>query len=1225
MSKQNQGTITLSKSDFTFAELFKDFNCPEVSLFAFDNVQISVDGNGLKDPNTVSFSGELEMTGILSAFKDLLKSEDKLLLTGKIATTGELTDKIEAQSVVLTSAISFHIPLFNGVTLTGLSFKLAIAKDGTAWTMTPTLSGSLTIDNITDADEGKLSVSISKSGDNLLLNANGQNVKGAFGFQHLILDSRSAEGQIGASNELRIAADFIAGSTTFGFAGIITPEATGMLATAVKFTMNDIGNIFHEISPTQLALPDFEVTFNKTSIAIASADCTINGTVVQKGLTLISDITAHDHTISTSAQISANGVVFEGTLGDITVGPVKVEKAGLDFQIYKKALQKPTLFSIFGEATIENVDVNCGIYFEKQTSNWTTVLYANLQAPTLSFSTVFPSAKGTFVDSLKFSKAGFIFASADCTTQDPQLSFTVKQGLNLMAVVEEIPGLSDLTGSTHIGLIMAAHFGTTTDISIAIPDTKLNLSPSVETDPFKIVINLLPQPSLALVFGLSVTVPKQEKPLHFDMVLDLGLLEAKGSVTMKNYWYDPFSVKGLKIGPAVALQLGIIYEQFVATGIPSEFGIAGGLGIGKTEVDMAVNISENPSEEILSGSLEQLDMKDLVEFAASIVQLKVADEDIPDFLDLKELQIYVAPTGGSIGTITYQPGFSFSCDLVVASKEFAFYTRISDNGIEGFGHIDNLELGPLKITGEEGKDATVALELTEEEQSLKIDGAISFLGAKEGLYVDISNKSTVFRFEQKFFNIYSFEVLGQSSGSIKNPASLDFQLSADMDNNITAFLKDQVSDKIEDILNAADEDIDAASKKVNQARNAYNAAYQPAQKALTDAQINADNYLKQLRSDLKAARNNYTADVTKAEQVLKKAKDAYDEAFQNAQNDVTNAKTDYIKALSDAQNAVDTAEKEYDFALTSAQKAVSAAKKKYNNGIHGAQNSVNSASRKVNSLLGEINNVKRKIENLKWYEKPAAAVFSAELAGLYTAYGTAKGVLATANAFLEGIKYGVDYIAFESAKQTLQAVKIGGKYVAFKSAEETLQMVRNGGKYVAFESAKKTLEVVRLGTEYTAWQTAEKSLSSAKVLGQAAIETAKKALRNIGSSAISIALQVAKQTLWAVQQGSEAIAFRTAQAVLIAAKEGSKAVLGLADYITQHAGDLIDIKSFHISGSLKEIEKGKPFDADLKVSILGKNYTWNVELNIKDVPDFIENLFNKTFEAAKNIAGVQVR
>lgn len=1204
-------------SNFVFSQLFKNFKCDEVDLFVFDNFEMSLE----TDTTTASFSGDLKMTGKLAVFQKFLASEAAIRLTGKIETSGTLGNKISPQSLTLTSLLPFHIPLFEGVTLIQVYFQLAIKKSGAKWIIVPTLGGFLDVDNITDADETKISLEVTLEDRSLKIIAAGKNITGGFGLHELMLDTIRIEGIVGTKKQLTITSEFEVGDTVFNFAGTIAPNTVGIIASAENFTMTNLAEIFKEIAPGKLIIPDFDVQFNHTSIAFATADCKVGSVSLIKGLTLSTDLTAHEHTISALAEITPAGVSFSGSIGNLEVGPVAVQKAGLDFQIYKNSTNKSTLFKIYGQAKIQNVEVDTGLYFEKQTSSWVTVLYASIAADEMSMSTFFPEVKGSMADQLSLSKVGFVFASADCIPQRSASAIQVRKGLQLLATVKEVPGLSDLTGEENLDLQLAAHIGETMDISIAMPNTQLDLGASVETDPFKIVINLLPKPSIALVFGMNVTIPNQLKPLHFDMMLDLSLLAATGSVTMKNYWRNPFGVNGLKIGPAVALQLGINYAQFVASGTPSKFGIAGGLVIGDTVMDMAVNISENPLEEILSGTLKKLDMKQIVTFASEITNLNIPEEDIPDFLDINNLQLYLAPAGGSIGTITYEKGVSFACDMVIMGKQFAFYARIADNGIEGGGHIDQLELGPLKISGQSGEDATMNLDLTTTEQAFSIDGAISFLGSKKGVYVSMSNKGIEFQFEENFFNLLKYEMRGKSSGEITKPSSLDFQLAADMQNDITSFLKNDVSSKINTALSDAKQGINAAQKKVDQTQKTYQAQFDKAQRKVLNAQKDADAYLKKLQADMTSAKKKYASEVGKAQKDLDSAQAAYNSAFAKASGAVQKAEKEFNSGIATAQAKVNKAQRDYNAGISSAQKALASADRTYRNSIGSAQSQVKSASRKVDGLLKSMKSTKRKIKSLSWYEKPAIAYYGSKLAGLYTAYGTAKGVLAAANEFLNGVKYGGSYVAFKSAQTALNVAKTGAKYTAFAAAKGGLQAAKTGAKYSAFEGAKKTLDAVRYGSEYTAWTAAEKVLASAKVVGKAAIDTANQALANVGSSAVYVALNAANIGLEAVEQGSSAVAFGSAKAALEAAKAGSKAVLGLADFIATHSGDLFDLRSMHLSGSLKKIERGSLFKADLEVSVLGKDYDWKLNLNARDVASFIEMLFTKAFDEAKSIAG----
>ncbi|WP_186755911.1 cell envelope integrity protein TolA [Echinicola salinicaeni] len=1175
---------TSISNNFKLSDLFADFNCPDLDDFIFDDVKLSI------SDNKVAFSGKLRMDGILSVFKEYLGTEDSILLSAQIVTTSlNLKEPIKAQKAIFTCTVPFFKEVCQGVSLTKAFFELDLSKSGDTWQIRPQLSGDFDVDSLTDKSTGSLALDVQLSNKTLILNANAQQLKGVFGIENLSLEKVNVHGVLGDKIGFDLKAALIVGNTTFDFAGIISASAVGLVANASKFSLDVLTDLFNEISPAGLGAPDFDISFDNSQLSLANAVCTIDGKSIPLGLALTSQVKVHDYDFQTTANISTNGVVFDGELGDLNFGPVDLKKTDLDFQLYKKSLQKPAKFEIKGEASIEGLNLDCGVYFEKDIT-FTTVLYAIIDAKSFTFSQIFPSAQGTFINKLSFSKLGFIFASASCKTKNEGFDFDVQEGLQLMGILEEIPGLSDLTGEKHIGLELSAHFGSVTDISIDMPDTRLDLGHSVTCDPMKLQINLLPQPALMAIFGMDISIPNQDTPLHFDMSISLDELEAKGAVTMKNYWKDPFGIHGIKIGPALALQLGIIYEQFVSTGIPSEFGIAGGLVIADTTVDMAVSISENPSEEILSGELDNLTPTQLLNFAAQLANIKV--QHIPDFFDIKTLKLYCAPAGGTIGTITYQPGFSFSGDIVIAGEEISIYTRISDTGIEGAGHIDKLDFGPLKISGEKGKDASFSLEISPEKQAATIDGCFSFLGLEEGLFASISDQGISFKFEQDFTSALKFEVMGNSSGKLTEPKTLDFALSGAMDNQITDYLKTTVESKINQALNQTESSIDAAEKKVDTARKAYEAVYNKAEDKLTKAQEAANAELKKLTAALNKAKSDGASSIKAAQQKVNAAKASYD------------------KAMTDAQNAVNAAEKKYDDGIDSAKKSLDAAQRTYNNGIAQAQKSVNAAEKKYNDSIGSakraVESAKKKVKSLDhWYSKPA--------------YYAAKLALEAAEKVLDGIQYGADYTAFEAAKQALNVAKTGANYTAFQAAKQALNAAKTGVNYTAFESAKATLSAVKNGADYTAWQGALKSLSAAKTASNLAISTASKALNSIGSTEAYIALEAAKTALKVVEAGSEAVAFNEAKAALEAAKLGSEGVLKLSAYIAQHSGDLIDIKSFTFSGSLKEIEKGDFFKADLKLNLLGKPYNFDLDFNVKNVSGFIDQLFTKAFDELKTI------
>ncbi|MCJ8272104.1 MAG: hypothetical protein MJK04_22245, partial [Psychrosphaera sp.] len=604
--------------------------------------------------------------------------------------------------------------------------------------------------------------------------------------------------------------------------------------------------------------------------------------------------------------------------------------------------------------------------------------------------------------------------------------------------------------------------------------------------------------------------------------------------------------------------------------------------------------------------------------ATNLIDINVPK--VPDFFEFKNLELYCAPAGGTIGTVSFQPGFSFSADLVVAGKEISFYTRVNDTSISGAGHIDKLSIGPLHISGEKGKDASLSLELSTSTQSLMIDGAFKFLGLEEGLYVNVSSDVITFKFEQNFFGALKFDIDGHSSGALTDPDNLDFKLSGEMDSNVTSYLKNQVASKIDTALKTVESTIDVVEKDVENAQQAYETAFKPAQQLLNDAQTKADELLKQLTGEFNRVKSVYAGKLTNAQVTLTKAEADYNGALDNAQNAVNNAEKTYNSVIDEAQAKVDSVQKTYDSGMDSAQNSVNTAEKAFNSSIGSAQSAVNSASRKCDSLLDTVNNLKRQIANLKWYEKALIVSLGVELAGVYTAYGVAKTALATVNAALELLKHDVDYTTLEAAKVASQVAKTGADYTAFAATKASLQALKTGADYGVFEAAKGTLAIIKYGTEYPVWQAADKTLSTVKSVGEAAVAKADSELDAIAKSAVYVAVQTAKTALSVIEQGTEEAAFGTAKAALAAAKTGSEAILKLAEYSAKHAGDLIDIKSFTFTGDFKVVDTSGLFEAKLKVALLGQDHDWTFDFNVKDVVSFIDSLFEKALTEIKTIA-----
>lgn len=1224
----NDGTIRsvfhVQEENFQFEMLFQNFKCTNSELFIFDDVKIIPKKD--KAGSRIIFSGILRMKNeLLKPFQKFIGGDQGLLLGGEIEIGDQdISEKLKPTGITLTSAAKFHVALSEEIIFSDLELKVKIVKSSnqkagaTNWECKPTLIGSLDLAHLSN-EVLNLQCAVSYENKTLHVDAGVDEASGLFGISHLTLNDLKANFDIGRQKRIELKTNFSPSDTTYELSGVLTSKYAGAFSSISKFSMQDLADIYHKATGLPLGRPDFDVTFKDVTLGMATADCKVNGQALAEGITLTGTVNVHGRRCTAQAHISAGGVSFTGRLDDFVVGPVSIKKARLEIQFYSAASGKPSEFAVVGQARIKGVQVECKLVYEKIKDRWNPMLYAALEASSFGLGNVIIPAKGSFLDSLKFSKVAFIYAQSEGDTQDPDFEFSVKKGLQLIGVLEEIPALTDLTGNKQIGMVLSAHLGSTTDIGISLPDTRLSLGSSVTCNPFEIEIILQPKPEFNLIFSMDVTAPKQKLPLHFNVKLEISFIDASGSGTMKNYWVTPFGIKGLKIGPQLALEVGIIYEQFLVTGVPSKIGFAGGLALGEVIANMAVQISEIPTEEILWGRLEKLTPSNLVKFAEDVSSLKLPDNTVPDFFELNDLEIYCAPTGGSIGTVTFDPGISFACDLVLFGKKASSYVRISDQGAIAKGNLDRLEVGPLKVTGKKGKHAELDLELTSAKQSISIDGEIEILGSREGLFVDISNQGIFFQFEQSFLGLLTFQVNGKSKGSLSKPASLDFILHAEFDNEITEFLKNEVAQKIHTAIHAAEAGIEKAQKEVDNAEKEYKKEFDKAKKELDKAEDAAKILLRQIEHQVNIEKGKYDQALRKAKSEVEKAERVYDRAFDDARKKLSTAQSDYDTAMRKARDQVSKAQRDYDAAMNQAQNAVNDAKNKFSNAMRSAESQVRAARNSLNSLKQKRDSAVRKLKRIKWYEFHKAIYLPAEIAGLETAMIAAQGALYAAEGVLKAVQAGVEYSAFEGAKAALEAVRYGVEYGVLETAKTTLDATRIGGEYAALEAAKRTISAVKIGIEYTAWQGAIQTLNVVQTTGRAALDAAILSLETIEETSVYIALESAKLALELVKQGTAAAAFESAKAALEGAKQGSKAMLSLAEYVAKHAGDLFDVKHIKLSSRLKAIERGELFKAEVDIAVLSKPYHWKIDLDVSEPSKFIEALLKNTLREAKEI------
>lgn len=1207
---------------FGFGDLFRDFECENLDMYAFRKVTLGIHETPERPGETaVSFSGSLDMERqVLREIRRFLGTDEELLLSGKIYLYNQnISEKVEATQFVLSSGSIFQKQITDTIRLRALSLKVMatrkidLIKMKRGWTLIPSIRGELAVGGIGEGDTVFV-CDLSYHEGMFLLSGENDRISDFLGIKGFDIRRAAVQMAVGESQkELSLQADFAFGDIILEAAGMISSHGSGVVMSFPYFSAGDVAELYQCIFHQELKVPEYNISFSDVWISAASAPCSIGGKTLEEGFRLSFVLAVHEYICEAQAVFSDKGVGISAQIGETEIGSLVLHKASLSIEMSKEEVH----FTIYGAAQIEGMEAECEVTLEYIDGEWVILAAAGLSCEYFSLSKFVPAVKDSIIDDLAFSKLAIVYANRDTRRVSGE---EVKKGLQLLGTVESVPGLSDLIQNRKMGLSFQLLLGAKPQFWLQSSQQSLQLGSGVSCEPFKIRIETDPAPSFALVFGIEIAVPGQEERLHFDLLLDIGALSAEGSATMKNWWENPFGIQGLRIGPAAALQIKIIYEQFLATGTISSFAIAGGCMIGETVIDMAVSISENPSEELLYGKVEKVSMSDVLALVNQITQIELPEKSLPDYLDIENLELYCAPNGGHIGTLTYEPGMSFAADLILFEKRASVYACMKKTGLLAKGELEALVVGPLKVHGLRGQNLVFDFELSKEKQHIFFDGVIELFGMSRSIYADMSKETIEFYFEDKFFGLLDFKVCAKSQGSLSDLKNLDFLLYAEFDNKITEYLKTNVAGKLKEAVRVVDEEIDKAEAKVEKARQVYREVYEPVKKDLELAQEKADRYLDDCVRELEKSKDRFSKSVDEAEKNVKQAHDAYNKALQRAIDQVKSAERDYDKAMKDAENEVTRAEEVYKKALSNAEREVKKAEREYHEAFSDAQKELDAAQRDVDSLQREIDRAIRELKNMPWYDYlwkgPALSV---EIAALEASWGVATGVLYTCKGVVEGVRYGGKYAAFETARGVLKAVEKGGEYLAFESAKGVLEGVRYGGKYAALESARGVLEGVKIGSEYTVWQAALKTLEGVRTAGLQSISAAQSLVDNVGRSAVYIGLETAKAALAAVETGTEAVAFGAAQAALEAARYSAEGTLKLSEYIMSHAGDLIDIRHADMSASLKNIQQGKLFDANLQMTLLGIECELHLDMNLAKTGEFIEELFVQVFEKINKI------
>ena len=485
----------------------------------------------------------------------------------------------------------------------------------------------------------------------------------------------------------------------------------------------------------------------------------------------------------------------------------------------------------------------------------------------------------------------------------------------------------------------------------------MSLGKSISSSEVDLKIIVEPIPQLQISAQYAVTVHGQKDPLTFAMGLNIDILQASGFGSIGN-WNNPFGISKSLTVEELTIQVGIVYAGGV---YPSTLGFAGKILVDKTDAGIVFLLSEDPEDELLVVTIDNLKIIQLVNLAGRLLEKDLPTP--PDFLDFKAFKLYIS-TGATIGLTYYPAGFAFDADIVLFGKEGSVKCEVdkTKRAITIDGSIDAFKLGPLSVqgltppVGSQSKDPPKALfnlELGLGNGHLLLDGKVELFDLMASIHLEITMQTDlvqiIFDFEIDFtehlkLSIKATLAIGENEkpqdtvagtashdtlGQLRDMSGLDFNLEVDFQQDLVDYMVAQANTWFLAARKQVDSEFSTLQQHLDQAEKDFNTAIDTAQKDLDtklvvwqkkQAQVHgefdrvnqsAQSEAQRLQSDVDAAKAKFDAVINALEKKLEDTKEKEALAITNAENAVTqeqlkadNTIAAKMQSLHDAQTAV---------------------------------------------------------------------------------------------------------------------------------------------------------------------------------------------------------------------------------------------------------------------------------------------------------------------------------
>ncbi|KAI0761189.1 hypothetical protein BD413DRAFT_617238 [Trametes elegans] len=999
---------------------------------------------------------------------------------------------------------------------------------------------------------------------------------------------------------------------------------------SVSAYVQDLGcegivDLFRHYAGAELSLPHhIDLTIGSATVEISKDQ----GLRIEVDRLVCESFTASDAILS----LSSTGIILRADIESVELpGDVglSLASAHIEVSFEKEGSGRSTEITLGGRVQLAGLatlpSITASVHLNKSAAKdleWTVYgTFVDL-GNTTTLGQLFPELRGSFLENFALQDLMFIAASRDdpAPSQKNPQKYKVRKGVQFAALFGEVDPVKKLLRRTSFpGLMLSASWssGRSFLLDVVLPtDTMIHLGHGIATDPISLSIDV-EQLLLQVSTGVQVPVAGADAPLDFEAALTVKGESVKLEGEMNGLWKDPLGIgRDVSIGPFLELGLAIDLLIFPETGLPTTFSFAGGLAIGETEGQVAVQISEVPTHELAYGQLKKFGIQDVVAFARTVTQLYIPTP--PNFIAFEDVKLYIS-TGVTLGTTTYPAGFSFTASLALFGTHFHAAAEISAGALKAQGSVDKISIGPLQITGQHGLKPTVDLHVGATAQTLRVDGALEFLGAYVGLTVDLEilpSPTFAFDFLLHFTDLLIFAVDAHMLGAIEDLndlSGLDFALHALFEQHLVEYVRDHVLAALETLKKTTDDEIRAAERDVKTEETKLQKGIDDAQHKLARKYASWLAHSKTVHDESQAVIDRYMTQLHSLQADVHSQRRAFNTKLKDAESALQHANAERAASMRSAEADVNKAKTKWDEEVAVAEKKLYEANKFMQEKFGSAESDIEAAIRTVDGLQSDIDSTRSRIrycEDAPWYRfdlKGELVWLGPKLLVLEGSKATADGVLWVAEQVIKGAAFLEAKAAIPAAKELVEKAGEAGD-LAFKTAEATLREV-DSATGTLVDKAKDAIELVRKdgdalirGAEYDL----QKFIDAQRTVLEAALH----AVDDLIHSAEWLAYQLASSALDIAKHATHAL--DVAKAALKAAKAIANGAINITEESIKAALGALNITRIELAATLAAFvaHGGQVFEAEVAGELVGQAFTLQLKLDMRKPTKLINDIFH---------------